>query len=78
MQAVRLDSRTICRRLRAGNTVFGRDVDWNMKRMGSQDDPGLVVTSLAACYNMESAEVYYPVLTEESQKQYAHSIVMRG
>ena len=49
-----------------------------MKKMRSQDDPGLVVTSLAACYNMESAEVYYLVLTEESQKQYAHSIVMRG
>lgn len=49
-----------------------------MKKMRSQDNPGLVATSLAACYNMESAEVYYPVLTEESQKQYAHSIVMRG
>lgn len=39
--------------MRAGNTVFGRDVDWNMKKMGSQDDPRLAVTSLAACYNTQ-------------------------
>ncbi len=53
MQAVRLDGGTDYRRLRAGNTAFGGDGGWNMRGMGSQEDPRLVVTSLAACYNTQ-------------------------
>lgn len=34
MQAVRLDSGTDYRCLRAGNTAFGRDGGWNMRGMG--------------------------------------------
>lgn len=53
MQAVRLDGGTDYRRLRAGNTAFGGDGGWNMRGMGSQADPELVVTSRAACYNTQ-------------------------